>query len=193
MKKPHPDIASYICVDIEASGPNPGCYSMLSIGACTVAKPHQKFYVEIKPLTNSFTPEAMSIHGLSLEKLSREGLPPAEAMKRFETWISGIPPVGVNPVFVAFNAPFDWMFVNDYFHRFLGRNPFGHKAVDIKAFFMGLHGVPWEETSHRMISRWYLHVDELTHHALQDAIDEAEIFYAMHLDWESNKDLRTDL
>ena len=27
------------------------------------------------------------------------------------------------------------MFVNDYFHRFLGRNPFGHAALDLKAFF----------------------------------------------------------
>ena len=40
-------------------------------------------------------------------------------------------------VFVGFNAPFDWSFVNYYFHRFLGHNPFGFTAVDIKAYYMG--------------------------------------------------------
>jgi hypothetical protein len=39
------------------------------------------------------------------------------------------------------------MFVNSYFHRFLGRNPFGHAALDMKAFFMGLTGVKWSETA----------------------------------------------
>jgi hypothetical protein len=32
-----------------------------------------------------------------------------------------------------FNAPFDWSFVNYYFHRFTGANPFGFTALDIKA------------------------------------------------------------
>ncbi len=35
--------------------------------------------------------------------------------------------------FVAFNASFDWMFVKDYFHRFLGRNTFGHADVQDQA------------------------------------------------------------
>jgi hypothetical protein len=31
-------------------------------------------------------------------------------------------------IFVAFNAPFDWMYINEYFQRYLGENPFGHSS-----------------------------------------------------------------
>ena len=31
---------------------------------------------------------------------------------------------GRRPVFVGFNATFDWMFVADYLWRFAGRDPF---------------------------------------------------------------------
>ena len=104
------------------------------------------------------------------------GVPPAQAMARFEYWLSGAVPRNLRPVFVAFNAVFDWMFVNDYFHRYLGRNPFGHAALDIKAFYMGVSGVDWAETSMRTIGRRYLGDRTLTHHALRDAMDQAEIF-----------------
>ena len=50
-------------------------------------------------------------------------------------------------MFVGFNAAFDWMFVADYFERYLGRNPFGYTALDIKAFAMGRLGGTWADTS----------------------------------------------
>jgi hypothetical protein len=71
------------------------------------------------------------------------------------------------------------MFVSDYFHRYLGRNPFGDSALDIKAFFMGLTGAVWEETTLHHIGPRYLRERELTHHALRDAMDQAEIFQKM--------------
>ena len=40
-------------------------------------------------------------------------------------------------MFVGFNASFDWSFVNWYFHKFVGTNPFGVAALDIKAYYMG--------------------------------------------------------
>jgi hypothetical protein len=100
-------------------------------------------------------------------------------MQEFASWLEDVVPGGVQPVLVAFNAPFDWMFVNDYFHRYLGFNPFGHAALDIKAYYMGLHGVAWAETSYREVSHRHAGQRELTHHALSDAIDEAEILEAM--------------
>lgn len=44
---------------------------------------------------------------------------------------------GKQPVFVGFNAGFDWSFVNWYFLRFLGENPFGFAPLDIKSYYMG--------------------------------------------------------
>ena len=66
-------------------------------------------------------------------------------MTRFAAWLESVTPPGARPVFVAFNAPFDWMFVNDYFHRFLGQNPFGHNALDMKAYYMGQSGGRWAD------------------------------------------------
>jgi len=56
----------YISVDVEASGPIPGEYSLLSIGACLVGQPDQSFYVELKPLNDNFFEKAMDVTGLSL-------------------------------------------------------------------------------------------------------------------------------
>jgi DNA polymerase III alpha subunit (gram-positive type) len=169
----------YIVVDIEASGPSPSDYALLSIGACTVEEPGQTFYVELRPDRRAFTSEAMVVNGLSLDRLTAEGLPPAEAMQAFSDWVAQVVPPDARPVFVAFNAPFDWMFVNDYFHRYLGNNPFGHSALDIKAYYMGLHGVAWGETSHAQVGKRYSGKEELAHDALSDAMDEAEILRAM--------------
>lgn len=166
----------YISVDVETAGPSPSLHSLLSIGACTVSEPHQTFYIELEPVTEARVDEALAISGHSMEHLAVHGIPAAEAMSRFATWVDGVALPGERPIFVAFNAPFDWMFVNDYFHRYLGRNPFGHSALDIKALVMGLTGDPWRRTGWRQVASQYLEGRHLTHHALQDAIDQAELF-----------------
>jgi len=166
----------YISVDVESAGPNPSQYSMLTIGACTISEQPSTFYVELKPVNMNAQPQALAISRLSMERLAERGLEPAEAMRQFEAWLKEETPSGQKPLFVSFNAPFDWMFVCDYFHRYLGRNPFGHAALDIKAFYMGVAGVNWAETSMRMIAPRYLGDRTLTHHALRDAMDQAEIF-----------------
>jgi DNA polymerase III epsilon subunit-like protein len=169
----------YICVDVETAGPIPGDYSMLSIGACTVFEPQKTFYIELQPINTNSTDEAASIHKLSLEQLRQEGVAPEEALTRFEEWLKIQTPAGQQPYFVAFNAPFDWMFVNYYFIHFLGHNPFGHAAIDVKAFYMGMTGVAWLQTSWRFISPEYKTEHGLTHHALQDALDQADMFKKM--------------
>lgn len=168
-----------ICVDVETAGPNPGTYSLLSIGAATVVEPRRSFYVELQPVNDVMTDEAAAVHGLSLWELKEKGTPPEQAMQAFADWLEAVACMGDEPVFVAFNAPFDWMFVADYFERYLGRNPFGHRALDIKALFMGMQGVAWEETSHQAISAHYSLPQKLPHHAREDAEQEAEIFAAM--------------
>jgi DNA polymerase III epsilon subunit-like protein len=166
----------YISVDVETAGPVPGDYALLSIGACLVEDPSVSFYVELQPDREKTSAEAMSIHGLSLDTLKSSGQPPAEALAEFRAWVQNVAGEGKKPVFVALNAPFDWMFINDYFHRYLGENPFGHSALDIKAYFMGQMGVAWQETSMRHMSRHFLEERHLTHNALADAQDQAEIF-----------------
>lgn len=173
---------TFISVDVETAGPNPSQYSLLAIGACSVFSPERNFYIELKPVNLLSRPEALESCGLSLEKLALEGVDPAEAMQRFETWLQETLPAGQRPIFVGFNAPFDWMFVNDYFHRFLRHNPFGHAAIDIKSYYMGLAKVPWAETTMQFLGRRYLNQPALKHHALRDALDQGEIFRKLQLE-----------
>jgi DNA polymerase III epsilon subunit-like protein len=167
---------TYISVDVETAGPTPYEYSMISIGACLVDDPESGFYVELKPTTDNVVESALAVSGLSMETLSEEGLTPEDAMRQFEDWIELVTPAGNAPIMVAFNAVFDWMFVDTYFHRFLGRNPFGHSAMDIKAFYLGYAGGSWAGTSMRVLSPLYLGGQHLTHNALGDARDQANIF-----------------
>ena len=167
---------AYICVDVETAGPIPADYSMLSIGACTIFKPYTTFYIELQPINEKITAESANVHKLSLKRLMLEGIAPEEALQRFEEWLKGVTAVGMQPVFVAFNAAFDWMFINYYFIHYLGANPFGHAALDIKALYMGQAGVPWSQTSWRFINPQLTEKPQLTHHALQDALDQAELF-----------------
>ncbi len=174
MLEANPEL--YICVDVEAAGPIPGDYSMLSIGACTIFEPQTTFYIELKPVNQLFTPEAAAVSQLSLQVLEARGEEPQRAIQKFETWLAGVTVANQKPILVAFNAPFDWMFVNYYFVHYLGHNPFGHAALDIKALYMGKAGVPWSQTSWRYIDPKYQTTESLTHHALQDALDQAALF-----------------
>ncbi len=179
----------YISVDVETAGPNPGSYALLSIGACLVFDPAQRIYLELQPVNDSVTSEAMEVSKLDLNDLKRRGLPPVEAMKRFADWVERVAADG-RPVFVALNAPFDWMFVADYFHRYLGKNPFGHKALDMKAYFMGMRGIPWEEAGFEEMTKCYQVERKLNHNALEDALAQAALFRGM-LEEQSHSAVRT--
>ncbi len=165
----------YISVDIESAGPIPGEYSMLSFGACLVSNPTVSFYVELKPINSNFIPDALKVSGLTLEQLAATGLSPEEALKTFHDWVQNVVHKQ-RAVFVGFNASFDWSFVNWYFHMFLGDNPFGIGAVDIKSYYMGLSGCLWKETTSSHLPQSFRPSHHQTHNALDDAIAQAEMF-----------------
>jgi ribonuclease T len=166
----------FISVDVETAGPIPGEYSMLTLGACLVEDPAKTFQCSLKPLNRNFVAEAIKITGLSLETLALEGLAPDVAMKRFGDWIASQCTREQTPVFVGLNAPFDWSFVNYYFHRYLGDNPFGFSALDIKALFMGATGCGWHETRSSAMARELRPKLKGDHDALHDAQYQAELF-----------------
>lgn len=169
----------WVSVDIEAAGPNPGSYSLLSIGACLYDDPGVGFTVDLKPVTRAVVASALAVSGLSLDDLAEHGTEPGQAMASFESWLAEVSGPDRRPVFVGFNAAFDWMFVCDYFHRFLGRNPFGHSALDIKSVALGALDLPWPETSIRRLGARLGNTTELSHQALQDARDQAGLLRAI--------------
>src|SRR5260370_7166846 len=90
----------YIAVDIETSGPVPGVFNMLSLGACPVDAPDQKFYAELRPLTEHAIPEALHVSGFTLDQLARTGRAPRDPMTSFRASIQEVAPA-TTPVLLA--------------------------------------------------------------------------------------------
>lgn len=166
----------FVSVDVESSGPIPGEFSMLTLGACLVDSPSISFSMELQPLNGNFDAEALAVTGLSMEDLARTGMPPTEGMGKFASWITMHVAGDATPVFVGLNASFDWSFVNYYFHRFVGANPFGFAALDIKALFMGATACDWQETKSSSIAKVVHPSLKSSHDALDDARYQAELF-----------------
>lgn len=167
----------FISVDVETDGPIPGDYSLQSIGAVLVDSPAESFYVELKPISDRFVAEALEVTGLDRARLAREGVEPAEAMRRFDAWVRAAVGRGGRAVFVAFNATFDWSFVHWYFVHFLGQSPFGIAGLDVKAYYMGALGKRrWAETTKRHLEARFHSELPHTHNALDDAREQADVF-----------------
>lgn len=161
---------SFIMVDIEADGPIPGDYSMISFGA-VIVDPHldRTFYGQCKPISEKFIPEALAVSGHSREEtLAFED--PAKVMADFESWITENSQG--RPMFISDNNGFDWMFVCWYFHHFLGRNPFGHSSTNLGSMYKGLVKDTFKNFKHLRETRH-------THHPVDDAKGNAEALLKM--------------
>ena len=137
----------FVAVDVEADGPIPGPYSMLSLGMAVAGHPDLTFYTELKPISEDFVPEALAISGLDRDRLRREAPTAEEAMAAAKAWVDGLRPHG-RPVFLAAPAVWDGMYVHWYFTRFTGGNPFGRTGagVDLRSYWMGRTGGDWSRT-----------------------------------------------
>ena len=168
---------SWVSIDVETAGPDPSTHALLSIGACLVAQPEVEFYIELKPDQKAVDPQAMAVHGLDMRRLRATGTDPATAMGALEGWLQA--QVAGPATMVGFNAPFDWMFINQYFWYYLGRNPLGHSAIDIKALAMGWLLLPWKQTSFAALASRCDLPTSLGHHALDDARQQAILLQAL--------------
>jgi DNA polymerase III epsilon subunit-like protein len=135
----------YFSVDVEASGPVPGLYNLVSIGAVPVASEGgahrpgtERFYVELKPIGGAFEKEAMAVHGISRKHLEEQGTEASKGMRDLREFVETLcRPRKARAVFVGHNAAFDWSYISYYFTLFKIPNPFGYKALDIKSMAMG--------------------------------------------------------
>lgn len=168
-----------ISVDIEATGAVPGHYSMYELGAIAL-NTACTFERQIALLPNARCSRiALQAVGTTKAKLKQRhrAIDPDVAMSEFAKWASCQCAPGQTPVFVANNAPFDWMFVAWYFAECGIKNPFGHAALDMKAYFMGLTACSWKEaTLANMAAHAGIEFKKLPHRALEDAMIQSQIF-----------------
>ncbi|MEJ8671706.1 MULTISPECIES: 3'-5' exoribonuclease domain-containing protein [unclassified Streptomyces] len=177
----------YISVDIEADGPIPGPYSMLSLGAAvagmqdaegfTAADPEKDtFYRELRPISDEFVPEALAVSGLDRERLREEGVDPALALAQFTRWVREVGG-DAQPVMCGYPASYDWTFLYWYLIRFTGASPFGHSGcMDMKTLYATKAGLPLRAVAKGTMPRELLSRRRHTHHALDDAVEQAELF-----------------
>ena len=171
----------YIAVDVEADGPIPGPYSMISLGMAVTGRPELRFYTELRPISDEYVPQALAVSGLDRDRLLREAPSPEEAMTAAARWINGLRRIG-RPVFLAAPAVWDGMFVHWYFIRFTGKSPFGAtgSGIDLRSYWMGRTGGEWV-TSRKGVIKHRLGLTDLphTHHAGEDAAELAQVFQAV--------------
>jgi hypothetical protein len=161
---------SYIIVDVEADGPIPGDYSMISFGAVLVdEKLETTFYGKLKPISQQFIPDALAVSGFFREEtISFDD--PTEVMQTFENWIKKHSKG--RPVFMSDNNGFDWMFICWYFHHFLNRNPFGFSSRRLADLYCGMQKDAFAKWKH-------LRKTAHTHHPVDDAKGNAEVLLLM--------------
>lgn len=181
---------TYISVDIEADGPIPGVYSMISIGMTLAGRfdgqrfeavdpSTETFYAELAPISDEFDPQALAISGLDRDALRRDGEDPAVAMSRAADWVDRVA-AGTEPVFVSWPTEFDWMFTHWYFIRFNGRDPFGHSScIDSKSFYIARTRLTVSKASQRALPPELRSERPHTHNALDDAMSHADVFAAL--------------
>jgi len=161
---------SYIMVDVEADGPIPGDYSMISIGA-VVVRPGltTTFYGKLKPISHNYDPAALKISGFSRDDTLTFDQP-QEVMQKFKEWITKVT-MG-RPMFISDNNGFDWMFTCWYFHRFIKKNPFGHSSSNLGSLYKGIVKDEFQSFKH-------LRKTKHSHHPVEDEKGNAEALFTM--------------
>lgn len=156
---------SYIMVDIEADGPIPGDYSMISFGAVLVDDNLDKtFYGKLKPISENWIPESLAVSGFSREETLAFDEPQI-VMQNFANWIRENSKG--QAVFISDNNGFDWMFICWYFHHFIQKNPFGHSSQNLGSLYKGVVKDTFQNFKH-------LRVTQHTHNPVDDAKGNAE-------------------
>lgn len=189
----------YFAFDIEADGPIPGPYSMLSIGLSVagtfdgnkytpIAPTLFTHYTELKPVSKQFDPEALAVSGLDRDVLSRYAPEPDKAMAEVNEFVKfNVGNDGeFRPVAVAWPLEYDWLWYYWYAMNFVGKSAFSFSsAKDMKTMGADILKVPLHKVGKRSLTKFLLNNNIVqvdyphTHNALDDAIGTAELFSAM--------------
>lgn len=170
----------YFSTDVETDGPIPGPHSLLSLASAA--------YRADKTLLGTFTvnletlPDAAG-HPATMAwwrdrpeawRAARADPQPAErAMRRYADWVKGF---GGRPVFVAYPAGFDFLFVYWYLMRFAQESPFSFSALDIKSYAMAVLRIPYRDATKKNFPKSWFDPLAHTHVALDDALEQGALF-----------------
>lgn len=180
----------YISTDIETDGPIPGEYSMLSFGSAAFIFdfPTKKFELvevfqrnlELLPNAKQ-SPDTMNFwaeNQAAYDETRINPVNPEVAFKDYVKWLKDIRKTfNGDVVFVGYPAGFDFTFIYWYLIKFAGESPFSFSGIDIKTFAMAVLGTKYRETTKKNFPKeWFSKKHKHTHVALEDAIEQGELF-----------------
>lgn len=173
----------YVSTDVETDGPIPGCHSMLSLGSaayCADKTLIGTFSANLETLPDAAAhPDTAAWWATQPEawKQCRRSLETPEiALQRYLAWLRTLPG---KPVFVAYPAGFDFLFVYWYLIRFTGESPFGHSALDIKSYAMAVLKCGYRDSTKRNMPKHWFDPAQHSHVALDDAREQGLLFCNM--------------
>ncbi len=185
----------YFSTDIESDGPIPGPNSMLSYGSAAFdeeGKLLATFSENLLTLPEaSGAPDTMAwwsdpARKEAWEACRKDPQDPVASMKRYVAWVESVPGVvkgtdgrAQNVVFVAYPAGFDFTYMYQYMIRFAGYSPFGFSALDMKSYAMAVLGEKYRYTIKRNMPKSWFGPKRHNHVALDDAIEQGELFCQM--------------
>jgi hypothetical protein len=173
----------YVSTDVETDGPIPGPHSMLSFGSAAYRADKtlvSTFEANLETLPGAAgAPDTMAWWQTQPEAWAacrRDQHPPEQAMRRYLDWLKQLPG---KPVFVAYPAGFDFLFVYWYLIYFTGESPFSHSALDIKTYAMAILKIGYRDSTKRNMPRHWFDKLPHSHQALDDAIEQGALFCNM--------------
>lgn len=188
-------VDAYYSADVETDGPIPGPFSILSFALVYAGsfdgkhfrRPQsyqQVLYKELRPISENFQPDALRVNGLDRMRLCIEGESPERAMTEASRWVKDTCGTA-QPVLVAYPLSFDWSWLYWYFIRFSSEgSPFAYsRCFDIKTAVAVKAGIPISQAGRSRIDPSLRPRHPHTHHAVDDAIEQAQIF-ANVFEWE---------
>jgi len=163
---------SLFSVDVESDAQSPAVGSMVSFGVVKISDPTVTFYGKVRPICDTWEPEALAVSGFSREEHQFFD-DPKEVMNDFAMWLQDNNEGG-RPQFISDNPAFDWQWINYYFWKYVGNNPMGHSARRIGDLYCGLVKDARKNRDWKQKYRTTPH----THHPVADSLGNAEALIA---------------
>ena len=173
----------YVSTDVETDGPIPGPNSMLSFASAAFTADGQllgTFSANLRTLPGAYPdPKTMAwwkTQPEAWDECRTDTQEPADAVPAYVAWVKALPGT---PVFVAYPAGFDFLFVYWYLIKYAGESPFSFSALDMKTLAMVAMDCDYRDATKRNMPRAWLSNRPHTHKALDDALGQGELFCNM--------------
>lgn len=179
----------FFSTDIESDGPIPAVNSMLSFASAAFDPHASKFEIldtfsanlellegaKANPKTDQFWKDNWDAY----QETRQNMLSPDVAMVNYVKWIKELcQKHNATPVFAAYPAGYDFMFVYWYLIRFAEESPFSFSAFDLKSYASAYLKLPYRQSTKRNIpKKFFTSQVAHSHVALDDAIEQGELIY----------------